>query len=61
MNNPYRRRAITAQRLDDLRRTGTTPRLPRRAILWAGMDLLDQECQLATHKEIKNQLKRQFT
>ena len=58
--NPYRRKIDTEDRLDWFRKYGTS-RLPRMAILCAGLEVLDRDCKVAAHEEVWQTLRRVFS
>lgn len=62
--SPYRRRVDTVYSLDHLRfraeRYGERSRLPRKAILLYGLDVIDAECNEDTHHEVKQTLRALF-
>jgi len=59
--NPYRRKIDTEDRLDWFRSTNATSRLPRMAILCAGLEVLDRDCKVAAHDEVWESLRRVFS
>ncbi len=58
--NPYRRKVDTEDRLDWFRKYGKS-RLPRMAILCAGLEVLDRDCKVAAHDEVWESLRRVFS
>lgn len=62
--SPYRRRVDTVDRLDHMRRKadrGERSRLPRKAILLYGLDVIEVECKEATSREVRQQLRELFS
>lgn len=56
----FRRRVETEDRRFHLELHGNKSRLPRMAILLRGLEIIEDECKEATHKEVKDTLRALF-
>lgn len=60
----FRRRVDTVDRLEHLRHReeyhNERSRLPRKAILINGLDLIDRDCNEETREEVRNKLRELF-